>query len=130
MIPKFRVWDKKTNKMRACYGFNQLEGVCFVSSVANDEFKGRLKTIHELKRDFNEVEIMQSTGLKDVNGNEIFEGDIIQYIDNNICKAVVEFVDCCFWVKHEALWIVWDENPRLEIIGNIYENAELMEVVE
>ena len=58
MKHKFRTWDKTTNHMRGCYGFNELEREVYVCSVADDEFNGQLKTVHALKRSFDEVVVM------------------------------------------------------------------------
>ena len=86
---------------------------------------------------YNDVELMQYTGLKDKNGAEIYEGDIVLF-DSREC--LVTFKDGNFGVKQlmrvnlytdemreyqEPLWnLVVD---GCEVIGNIYENPELLE---
>ena len=87
----------------------------------------------------DEIELMQSTGLKDKNGKEIFEGDVITNGQDVMCmkrhntlgfyveqKGKVEFIAGC------AVLEEFEEDAKeiadsLEIIGNIYENPELLE---
>nr|WP_288932699.1 YopX family protein [uncultured Streptococcus sp.] len=86
----------------------------------------------------NDIHLMQSTGLKDKNGVEIFEGDILGIeTDEGILNVNV------FWDNKRALFMfeseihnekellaefVEDNAYPFEIIGNIYENKKLLEV--
>jgi uncharacterized phage protein (TIGR01671 family) len=84
----------------------------------------------ECKRDHV---IMQSTGLKDKNGKEIFEGDVLQGTYSH--NLIVEHGEFGWNVKFEDLGSKYSEpmdddlfkNYNLIIIGNIYENPELLE---
>ncbi|CAG6014240.1 phage protein [Streptococcus pneumoniae] len=89
--------------------------------------------------DFDEIELMQSTGLKDKNGKEIFEGDIVRTTRflgradeiGGFYEYDKEFIGI---VKQlEGSWVIdtgsdavclWTEIEENEIIGNIYENKE------
>lgn len=70
--------------------------------------------------------LMQFTGLRDKNGKEIYEGDILQYTDNfnRPITGVVQYLGNGFWIeeKDETHYM---PNDR-EVIGNIYENPELI----
>ena len=81
-----------------------------------------------------EVHLVQYTGLKDKNGKEIYEGDILPY------RYVVTFVDASD-SANLGMSVGWYEQrddfesfrqlevgDELEVIGNIYENPELLEV--
>ena len=84
----------------------------------------------------------QSTSLKDKNGKEIYEGDIVRTTDRVTVKdlifpiGVVEFKQQAFWIcnvpserpdftHNETLLQYWETD--LEVIGNIHENPELLE---
>ncbi|MDG7832197.1 YopX family protein [Streptococcus pneumoniae] len=93
----------------------------------------------------DEIELMQSTGLKDKNGKEIFEGDIVRTTRflgradeiGGFYEYDKEFIGI---VKQlEGSWVIdtgsdavclWTEIEENEIIGNVYENPELLEVNE
>lgn len=90
----------------------------------------------------NDIHLMQSTGLFDINGKEIFEGDIITNGPDVMCmkrhntlgfyveqKGEIEFIaDCAILEEFEE--DAKEIADRLEIIGNVYEKPELLEVKE
>lgn len=121
MIPKFRAWDEDSQKMNGNVEIY----------IAKD------KTIEVRPKDDKTI-VMQSTGLFDKNGNEIFEGDIVKYkigwntfieevaYDKNFAGFGVmdAYADSIFSFGKLAEGI--DLNS-LEVVGNIYENPELLE---
>lgn len=133
MIPKFRAWDIHGQKM-----FTNDELIIWNSNVyANDSKK---LTCNYLKGwTIDDKYLMQSTGLKDKNDKKIFEGDIITNGKDVMCmkrhntlgfyveqKGEVEFIaDCAILEEFEE--DAKEITDSLEIIGNIYENPELLE---
>lgn len=127
MIPKFRAWLKKEQKMD-----NEIDHISWLE----DELYciGDGITYMVLAED---LVLMQSTGLKDKNGKEIFEGDILGIeTDEGILNVNI------FWDDKHALFmfeseihnekellaeLVEDNTYPFEIIGNIYENKELLD---
>ena len=135
---KFRVWDKKTKKMR------QLVNIVFNAGFGVEPNNNTIKLIWVKGKDIIEdkdiqiqrednFELMQFTGLHDKNGKEIYEGDIVS---NGYEKCIV------VWVKEYAGFMLklinkeyedkeWT-NPMIdlrndeEVIGNIYENSDLL----
>lgn len=128
MIPKFRAWDKLDKEI---YGVEEIHWY-----LGKFEFIGDGITFQRLA---DEVELMQSTGLFDRNGQEIFEGDIITNGKDVMCmkrhntlgfyaeqKGKVEFI------ADGAVLEEFEEDAKeiadsLEIIGNIYENKDILE---
>lgn len=122
MIPKFRAWDKVFKEMVQ------------VNALVLDEqvVKVTYKNGNVAKEDMKEYELMQSTGLKDKNGKEIFEGDVLTS-QNYPVNGVVEFrTDLGLWVHYLKGYSYFEYLGNVagikEIIGNIYENPELLEV--
>ena len=137
---KCRAWDKTTNQMRGCYGFNELEREVYVCSVADDGFNGQLETIHAFRRSFDKVVVMQYTGCRDKNGIEIYEGDVIKDKYDKIW--LVQWYVGAFVITNKIpdsdgqtttyshFSNVSNHNFYFEVIGNIWEDGELLEVAE
>ncbi|EOG2072183.1 YopX family protein [Listeria monocytogenes] len=76
---------------------------------------------------FDDVVLMQYTGLKDKNGKKIFEGDIC-WEEHNECYGVVKFEEGKFlYVWENIAEDLWEVAASIEIYGNIHENPELLE---
>ena len=122
MIPKFRAWDKETQTML------DVSLIDFKKSVLVGEHWefGETNFIN-----FDDVNLMQSTGLCDKNGKESLEGDILGTNDG-LLDGVVEYrTDLGMWTNDLLRYNNFERlcsiaNSR-EIIGNIYENSELLE---
>ncbi|EFQ17559.1 YopX family protein [Enterococcus faecalis] len=120
MIPKFRAYAKEVNKT---YEVTEID--------FGDE---QLKTEWGDWWSFDEVEIMQSTGVKDKNGVEIFEGDVLYYIpfESHINDSIVTFEKGSFFKKKlrngKLTSVRFIDSEEYEVIGNIHENPELLEV--
>ena len=84
----------------------------------------------------NDLHLMQSTGLKDKNGQEIFEGDIVRQVrtqpttENEIIIGVVTMLEGAWLIMNNCEQLasfLWSETDENEIIGNTYENKELLD---
>lgn len=127
MIPKFRAWHNELGRMMSIsdmwFNVDSLGEIGLNDAVMNDYI-----TVSP-----DEIELMQSTGLKDKNGKEIFEGDILK---SNKYITSVFYEKGAYCVKFRRTTnttvtmnvISFIEKYKTRIAGNIYENPELLEV--
>ena len=119
---KFRVWDTENKEML------RVQELDFEDTF----YGGRLSIRTEQYNDYFDIEdmiLMQYTGLHDKNGKEIYEGDIVKsfFVDtdeagNEIYKYYI------IEVKYDEVLCEYniDKFMNLEVIGNIYDNKELL----
>ncbi len=119
---KFRAWDTWRKRM----GYRELEGSVWKYNNGDDYFTMSSNSKHMYK-------IMQYTGLKDKNNKEIYEGDILYGRDEEADEEIFEEV---IWDDDKAKFMAsWKDykidlfliNKKDKIIGNAYENPELLE---
>ena len=133
MIPKFRAWHKTWEEMgwiaRIRYKKSgEIARLSFRRNIYDGNIYGGLVNL-------DEIELMQSTGLKDKNGKEIFEGDIVK---SNKYITSVFYEDGAYCVKFRRTpnttvtmnVISFIEKYKTRIVGNIYENPDILEVKE
>ena len=133
MIPRYRAWDKIHKTM---YEVDDIMSIDFGKS----EICVKTLLFEQTSRyGFDDIVLMQSTGLTDKNGKEIFEGDIVKVTDGDertnfpdggigtICGLDKIFMWYIDGQVHNGLFDISQEY-YIEVIGNIYENQELLEV--
>ena len=128
MKPKFRAWTEEGEVMYYdVYPFEDDTLLLSYDEIAFDEVPA------------SDFILMQSTELKDKNGNEIFEGDIVKFSDCDgdvyVTPVVWDKNYACFGVSFSGKYPIsfdyleefYTELKDIEVVGNIYENKELLE---
>ena len=127
MIPKFRAWDSEKKKFVEHFFITDNGLICNMEKPTSEH-----KLIIPVEK--SELILMQSTGLFDINGKEVFVGDIVKctrgcphevYIEKEYAGTFIGGMPAVY-LKGLLSGYAWTEAE--EIIGNIYENPELLEV--
>lgn len=119
MIPKFRAWDKRRNRMI------EVTSISFRNGTIEEDTRYAVNRHMYL----DDVVLMQQTGLEDKNGVEVYEGDIVNYFRKSI--SVIEWKDGGFIIKRildGEYELIQSRIAKIEVLGNIYEHPELLEV--
>lgn len=131
---KFRAWHNELGRMMSIsdmwFNVDSLGEIGLNDAVMNDYI-----TVSP-----DEIELMQSTGLKDKNGKEIFEGDILKVVNNDSSWFEVVKYDhekAMFISKEVNLKYEVPETPlydlfspylfKVEVIGNVWEDGDLID---
>ncbi len=126
---KFRAYSKKFKRMFDVVSIDfELETVCLkIPDIMNYDI---------ILCEFEEVDLMQYTGLKDKNGKEIYEGDIAKTTfcfpnqnEERIGLVYFDYTDLQWQLGEPCDWCSFSKEKfeECEVIGNIYENPELLE---
>lgn len=143
MKPRFRAWDVLAEKM-----IDEILIISFVRKEIIGKFSDGSTSVplkFEDERNGEDVILMQSTGLTDKNGKEIFDGDIVRttrflgradeiggfYEYEKDYVGVAKVLEGS-WVIDTGIVAVclWSEIHEYEVLGNIYENPELLEAIK
>lgn len=124
-VLKFRIWDKENKQIHYCDAMGIMDnGIWFENSNFDTDNHN----------DDEAADVMQFTGLHDKNGKEIYEGDIVR---QEKWVSVGKYAPSIGVIKYKSVGFTcecigdWhgsnaDLNGNAEIIGNIYENTELL----
>lgn len=131
MIPKFRAWDKDAE----CMIYQKDNGDEYVWQIGTEDIW--IEPIHGMT--IPKQVLMQSAGLKDKNGVEIFDGDIVavenhpfQRKEDRGVGIEIEGNYVVGWDQHDLTWCAGDLllarlKPYVKVIGNVYENSNILE---
>lgn len=117
---RFRAWDTEEDR------YVSDDDICFDTG-------GSCDSVYDLlKQDDRFYIYEQCTGLKDINGKLIYEGDILKVVSAKYHTYSYQCVDycntvCAYWFHRAGYMGVLSEDSTFEIVGNIHENPELLE---
>ena len=136
MIPRYRVWVKIGKRMVFS---DDILGIDYENKEIVTQqvyFENGLPDDRDIYcYDLEDIEFMQSTGLKDKNGKEIFEGDIVKmakdvYSEPTYYEVVRHRGGAYRLESKQHGCELWLRHADCEIVGNVYENPELLEDIK
>lgn len=132
MIPRFRVW---VNEIKAFFEPDDILDIDYENKEIVTQqvyFENGLPDDRDIYcYDFDEIVLMQSTGLFDKNGKEIFEGDIVKmakdvYSEPTYYEVVRHHGGAYRLESKQHGCELWLRHADCEVVGNVYENQEYL----
>lgn len=125
MIPKFRAWDNVEKKFVEHFFITDNGLICNMEKPTSDR-----KLLIPIEK--SELILMQSTGLFDKNGKEIFDGDVVKMAKDVYSEPtyyeVVRHRGGAYRLESKKHGCeLWLRHADCEVVGNVYENPELLE---
>ena len=120
---KFRAWDKTSKTIIKDYAHIGMFGELVVTSFHDSAYSDS---------GCPNLTLLQSIGIKDKSGAEIYEGDIYKQLwrDEEIIGQIVYGDMARYWIEMSAFLSVGEIKIDGEVIGNIYENTNLINIVK
>lgn len=125
MIPRYRAWDSVEKKFVEHFFITDNGLICNMEKPTSDS-----KLLIPIEK--SELILMQSTGLKDKNGKEIFEGDIVKmakdvYSEPTYYEVVRHRGGAYRLESKQHGCELWLRHTDCEVVGNVFENKELLD---
>jgi hypothetical protein len=123
---RFRVWDNLNKKWLLGYEYPNLGGFSMMGEVMmSGEYSAMLNSFS--LQDWDEIRIMQYTGLNDKNGTPIYEGDLLKspFFEDRYVPVIWDSFHAQFTIGG-AEFNVEVKPENIEVLGNIYENENLL----
>ena len=122
---KLRAWDKKNKVMFDVYQWNRCDDG--IDSVTRMIGFNKIETLFVGE----DIDLVQYTGKKDIDGEKLFEGDIVRNGDYELDAHAYNYrVEVIEYIEEEAMFVGWNSNcdgMTCKKIGNKFQNPELLQ---